>query len=567
MSLIGTLNIGKTALAATQAAIQTTSNNIANAGNADYTRQLARLSPGRDQVVRGGFFVGTGVELTAIQRQIDEALESRIRASVADDEAGQLTEQWLGRVEAVFNELSDQDLSTQLSSFFNSWSDLANKPQDIGLRQVVLQNGRSLAHWFQTVRTQLASLRGDADARLGALTQDADTLAQKVASLNAEIVQAEAGGNGQANALRDQRDAVLKQLSSLVDVRTQEQASGIIDVYVGSEPLVVATTSRGAALKQEVVEENLLTSVTFRATGGVMKLDGKGQLGALSDIRAQIDSVIAEVDRIAGATIFELNKLHAAGQGLEGFAAVTSTANVADPTAALNAAAADLDFAPSNGSFVVHVKDKATGLVTSTLVQVDLDGLDGDDTTLNSLAADLDAIASVGASVNGGRLRVAADSGAVEISFSQDSSGVLAAMGINAFFAGSDARDIAVNAALNERPQLLAAARNGQSGDNQTARAIAELERTAIRSLGGQTLKGTYESMINGVASRSSTARGNAEAARAVRETLETQREVLSGVSMDEEAINLMKYQRAYQGAARVVAAIDELMQTVLQLV
>ena len=86
-----------------------------------------------------GVFIGTGVNLDAVRRQIDEALESRLRGSVSDNNAADLTEQWLGRVEAVFNELGDDDLSTRLSTFFGSWSNLANKPQDMGMRQVVLQ--------------------------------------------------------------------------------------------------------------------------------------------------------------------------------------------------------------------------------------------------------------------------------------------------------------------------------------------------------------------------------------------------------------------------------------------
>ena len=567
MSLIGTLNVSKSALAVTQAAIQTTGNNIANAGNADYTRQVARQDAARDRQLRPGVFIGTGVNLTSIQRQIDEALEARIRASIADDEAASVAEQWIGRIEAVFNELTDQDLSTQLSAFFNAWSNLANQPHDIGLRQVVLQSGQSVAGWFQSVRTQLGQLRLDAGDRLTALTGEVDTLATRIADLNGQIVKAEAGGTGQSNGLRDQRDALLKQLASMVDVRTHERDAGVIDVFVGSEPLVIGTTSRGATLRQEAVDGTVTAIPVFRSTGGSMRLDGKGQLGALDRIRRQIDETIDAVDHLAGSLIFELNKLHAAGQGLEGFAAVSATRIVADPSAALNTPGADLDFKPVNGSFVVHVRDKTTGLLSSTLVEVDLDGLDGDDTTLDALAAALDAIDDISANVSGGRLSLSADSDAVEIRFSQDSSGVLAALGINGFFDGTDARDIAVNATLRARPQLIAAARNGQPGDNQTARAIAALETTPLASLSGQSLKGSYEQVINTLASESATAKGDSAASRAVRETLQAQRESLSGVSLDEEAINLMKYQRAYQGAARVVAAIDELMQTLLSLV
>jgi flagellar hook-associated protein 1 FlgK len=566
MSLTGALNIGKTALAVSQAAITVTGNNIANAGTDGYTRQVAKLSPARDRMLAPGTYVGTGVNLDTIQRQIDEALESRIRVSVSDSEAADVTQQWLGRVEAVFNELTDEDVSTQMSTFFNSWSNLANKPQDIGLRQIVLTNGADLASGIRGTRSQLSELRSDVDDRLQALVGDADTLAQKVADLNVEIVKAEGGGPGQANGLRDQRDAVLKQLAALVPVTTQEQPTGIVNVYVGSDPLVLNGTNRGITLRQETVDGEMTTAVVFKADGGELKLGGAGQLGALSDVRGRITTVIEQLDGVAGSLIFELNKLHATGQGLEGVGSVAATQTVAQTNVPLTSDLADLPFKPQNGSFVVHVKDKATGLSTSTLVKVDLDGLNGNDTTLDSLAADINAIANVSASSNNGRLSIATDSPAVEITFSQDTSGVLASLGVNGFFKGKDAQDIAVADSVAGNPRLLAAARNGQPADNQTARLIAQLETTAVATQGGQTIKQGYEGMVNGVAAAAATAANNADASKAVRETLETQRESLSGVSMDEEAINLMKYQRAYQGAAKLVQTVDELMQTLMQL-
>ena len=568
MSLIGTLSVGQSALAVQQAALQVTGNNIANAGNADYTRQVANLSPSRDQKIAPGMFIGTGVDLTGIKRQIDEALNSRLRSSVADHQAADTTQQWLGRVEATFNELTDQDLSTQMSKFFNSWSDLANKPQDIGLRQVVLQNGDTVAGQFTSLRTQLSGLQTDVDDRLTALTGDADQLAGQIADLNQQIVNAEGGSgdaNGGANGLRDRRDAVLKQLSNLMDVTSIED-KGVVNVYVGSEPLVIGTTNMGVALKKIADAKGQLTSeVVFKQNNGTMNVTS-GQIGALVSVRTQIGDTIGKTDTLAKNLIFELNKLHAAGQGLEGFSSVTSLFSANDPTAALNDPLSGLKFTPKNGSFVVHVKQKASGLETSTLVQVDLDGLNGNDTSFNSLAASLDAIGGISASINAGKLIVSADSSDVQVSFSQDSSGALAALGMNNFFTGSDARDIAVSQILKTQPTLLAAAKNGNQGDNQTALAIAGLESAKLGSLNGTSLKDNYQSMINGVAASAAAAKTNTEATATVQQTLESQREALSGVSMDEEAINLMRQQRAFQAASRVIAAVDEMLKTILQL-
>ncbi len=567
MSLIGALNIGKSALAVSQAAIQTTGNNIANVGNADYARQNARITPSKDQQFRPGIFLGTGINLEGVQRSIDEALEGRLRGSVSDNEAASTLEQWLGRVESVFNELTDQDLSTQLSTFFNSWSNLANKPQDVGLRQVVVQNGDSLASWISDLRGQLGELKADVDNRLTALTADADQVAGKIANLNSEIVLNEAGSGGEANGLRDQRDGLLKELSQLMDVQAKEQGNNGYSVYVGSEPLVINSDNRGVALRQDTnVDGGLETTVVFKASGGEMRIEG-GQIGALGDAREKIDSFIDQLDDLAGGLIFELNKLHSSGQGLEGLNNVTSTNVIDDATVALNDDKSGLDFKPANGSFVVHVKSKTSGLTTSTLVEVDLDGLNGDDTTLNDLTTTLDGIADLSATSAGGSLNIRTDSNDVEISFSQDSSGVLASLGIGTFFNGTDARTIALNQTLKEKPTLLAVAMNGEKGDNKTAVAIAGLESTKIQSLDGTTLKERYQGLVNDVSVAAAAAKNDAEATLVVKETLAAQREALSGVSLDEEAINLMKYQRSFQAASRLIAAVNELMDSIMNLV
>ena len=92
------------------------------------------------------------------------------------------------------------------------------------------------------------------------------------------------------------------------------------------------------------------------------------------------------------------------------------------------------------------------------------------------------------------------------------------------------------------------------------------LESQALASLSGASLKELYQSTINRLATSAAASRTNADATRVVKETLLAQREAVSGVSLDEEAINLIRQQRAFQGAARLIAAVDEMMATILQL-
>ena len=199
-------------------------------------------------------------------------------------------------------------------------------------------------------------------------------------------------------------------------------------------------------------------------------------------------------------------------------------------------------------------------------MQVDLDGV-GPRTTLDSLAADLNGVADVTATVAGGRLTIAGDSPAVEVSFSTDSSSVLASLGVGGFFAGDDARTIALAPDVEARPDRVAASRDG-TGDNRSALAIAALRDDATAGPGGNaTIASAYERVVNSVAADTDAAKSDAQSAEAIRQTLSAHREALSGVSLDEEGLNLIRYQRAYQAAARVVSTVDDLLQEVLNLV
>lgn len=565
MSLISSLNIGRNALAVQQAAIQVTTNNIANAGNPDYTRQTAGISPNNDQQYRPGLFLGTGVNLTSVNRQIDNALLARLRGATSDNAGAYTAQSWLARVESVFNALGSNGLSSQMSEFFNGWSKLAGSPQDLGLRQIVLTNGTTLARSMNDVRRQLTGLRTDLDHRIEAQARNADDLASRIADLNSRITVSEGGLSGQANGLRDQRDALIRQLSELMDVSTTVDGNSV-NVFVGSQPLVLGTTARGVSVRQTTGPGGVETSLVFREDGSTVIPVKGGELGGLMSARSTVLEITGRLDGVAKSLIFELNKLHSSGQGLTGITTVSSTNSVLNAGARLDSAAAGLPFPVQNGSFVVTVTDNATGLTTSKLIRVDLSPGASPPTSLNDLAAQL-ADSNITATVAGGQLTIGAASPDVTLTFSQDSSGILAALGINTFFTGTDAATIAVNATLAANPSLLAAARNSSPGDNQTALAIAALDTQRFESAGGLTLRQIYDTMISNIAASTSSAKTVAEGTALVLQTLQAQREALSGVSLDEESINLIKQQRAFQGAARIISTVDELMQTVLNLV
>src|SRR3984957_2998097 len=199
MSLIGALDAGSTALAAQQAAIQVVGNNLANAANPNYDEEQAVLTETPTTQYGAGVSIGTGVDLTAVQRQVDDALNERLRSSMSDNSSATAGQTWLTQVESAFNALSGQDVGSQMNTFLSSWSQLANNPTDTGQRQVVLQDGQTLASSFQSLSGQLDDLQSSINTQLAGQTNVANGLAQQVATLNEQIAVSEAGTSGQNN--------------------------------------------------------------------------------------------------------------------------------------------------------------------------------------------------------------------------------------------------------------------------------------------------------------------------------------------------------------------------------
>jgi flagellar hook-associated protein 1 FlgK len=565
MSLIGALNIASNALATQSTAVQVTGNNIANAGNANYTRQVTNLSPAGEQQIQQGLFVGEGVQIDSIKRQIDTALQGRLNSATSDNSSANASETYLSQAESAINALGPANLSTQLTGFFGTWSSLANNPQNTGLRQVVVQSGQTLAQAFAGLSGQLTDIQGNVTQQLTGDLKQANSLAQQIATLNGQIVTAQGGAIGSANSLLDQRDAAVSKLSKLVNVTTTAQSNGTLNVYIGSELLVQGTDDRGLTLTQNTNGTSNTPTITFtddKSTAAVTS----GEIGGLLGIQGQIAGISTQLDTQANGLIFELNKLHASGQGTQGFTAVTATNAVADPAVALDSPQSGLTNVPNNGSLVVHVTDTATGLSTSTLVKVSLSGNPATDTTLTSLQGELAGVNGVNASIANGKLTIRAANPGQQISFSQDSSGTLAALGINTFFTGSGAGTIGVNQTVANNPALVAAALNGDTGDNQTANAIAKLNTTPVASLNGTSLSDSYQAMVTGVANSVANAKTDSTSTQAVVQTLTSQKSALSGVSLDEEAVNLIQQQNAYSAAARLITTVRDMLTSLMSI-
>ena len=575
MALISSaLTTGRNALLSYQSALQVVGNNIANAGNVDYARQTADLSAVMGAGVGSGLQPGAGVTLTGLQRHVDEALENRLRAATGDVSSAAAERDALARVEVHFDDLSGAGISEKLVSFFNALSDVQNAPDDLAIRAVAVSSADALTSALRSARAELSELSQDLNGEVEIAVEEADRIATEIAELNAEIVAVEAGGQGQANALRDRRDALLRELSELFDVAVREQPDGSINVYVGSEPLVQHGNSRGLTTVDELDGEFIRTTVRFADTNSRINAAGGTIEGLITARDTHAITQIAELDNLAAAIIAEVNTIHADGQGLTPFTSLLSAHTVDDTGAALNSTQAGLRNAPVNGSFYIVVADDATNSSLAYRIDVDLDG-QGEDISLEDLAADInDQVSGMTASITvDQRLSLTADAGLSFTfghdgeQFREDSSHVLAALGINTLFEGSSAADIAVREHLQADAGLLAAATMNRVGDGNNAGRMAAVIDTNSELLNNASVLQAYNSIANAVASAGSSANEALEAASAIQSALRAQRESVSGVSVDEETIELLRFERAFQGAARYVSTVDELMQEMLALV
>ena len=566
MSFGGSFQIGRSALAAYQAALSVTGQNIANIANPDYTRQSGRLSAlyGGSQ---GNVQYGAGVQIDQLTRHTDAALESRLRLSQASRASSEVIYQTLSLTEASYNELSDQDISSLLSEFFAQFSDLETSPQSSSGRNLTIATADSLINNLQRQRAGLVNQIEDLNDTTESTVEIANDLAAQVASLNEQIVKQEANGTS-ASALRDRRDALLRDLGELMDIQVREQDNGTVNVYIGSEPLLEFNRSRGLIVETELESGTERAEVRFADThGSVMISDGKLN-GLLTARDTYLQDQIDRLDTLAGGIIYEVNRIQSTGVGLSGYEQLISEYDVLDTTATLNTTAAGLPFPLENGTFIVHMRNSSTGEEITRQIHIDLDGLNGNDTTLASLTADLNAIPGLTATVTtDNRLQLTAADGQ-EMWFGEDSSGALAALGVASFFSGQTAEDMAINTGIRGNPSLIASSLTGElnDGDNAGRFAALALNTTTSSLLGNRSIQDYHETLITDLSVETAAALTDSEAAEAVYESLYSQREAISGVNLDEEALNLTKYETAYQGAARYLSVVDSLTDEIMAL-
>ncbi|WP_166830357.1 flagellar hook-associated protein FlgK [Thalassoroseus pseudoceratinae] len=564
MSLNGTLSTAGRSLEVFSAGVQVTGENIANSGTPGYIREEIALETG-GSYSNGNLLFGIGVLGQGVQQQIDLYLEGRLYSASTDAAAADARQEIYKQLEVELRELGDSDLSTSLSEFQQSLANLADEPESDSLRSIAVQQGQELANDILDLRARVDQLQQDQTGRIGSLVEEANGLIDEIARLNPRIAGLEAASNfsSDAGGERSQRYAAMSRLAEIVPVRFRENPSGTVDVYSGSNYLLLTGSTQHLEVTRTSENGTVTSSVVVSVTQADVSRSG-GEIRGLIEGRDDIlGGFVEQLDQFASGLISEFNRLHASGEGTAAFSTLTSLNEVSDTSAALNVV--DLPTTPEHGEFEVKIQNELTGLVETTTIPIDLDGI-GADTSLDDLQATLDAIPNLSATVTPrGQLQLDAASG-YTFSFANDSSGVLAGLGLNTFFTGADSSSIGVNAAIVQNADLLATGQGGGPSDGRNASRLAEFLDGPVEGFNGRTLTEFYESVVTDVAQSAASEETLSQGLATYRDSLQSQRDQFSGVSLDEEALKLIEFQHSYQAAARIISTVDELMQVMLNL-
>ena len=536
-------------LLAFQRALATTSHNITNANTEGYSRQTVSLGTRTPQLVGNGY-VGKGVDVTAINRVYDNFLVTQVNDRTSSTSEFEAFHAIASQIDSTFGNV-DVGLAPALDNFFNSLHDVANNPTSTPARQVLLSEASSLNNKFHTLNTQVEDLRSGINRQLESVTTSLNGIATSIADLNKAIVTAKgAAGGGQPNDLMDQRDVLVRNLAELTNVTTLPQSDGSLNVYVGTgQSLVLGgsasqiTTTRNEFDPTEVefslVTGSTVSPITAQLTGG--------KIGGLLDVRRNLlDTTQDALGRVAVSLANTFNTQHQLGDDLNGNAGglFFNDVDVSAPTVL-----------PSTNN------NAASGAINITLNDVN---------QLNVSEYRLDYDGS-----NFSLLRMS-DLSIVDTFTTADLPRTTATEGFTLDLTGSVAsgdqfmirpvRYAAANIdlAINDPAKVAAAGSGNAVGDNSNALALAALQSQNTMGVGTTTFLGAYGELVSDVGVKTHQSLVSGEAQRGLLNYAVDAQQGLSGVNLDEEAANLIKYQQAYQASARVISVVDTLFQTLI---
>lgn len=523
------LSIGSSALMAYRQALDVTAHNIANANTPGYVRQAAQLQerPG----TTGGVVAGT------ITRNFDQILSTRLLGDNASFSRLDSFHTLSTRLDKIFSD-ADLGLATPLQEFYASLNTLAANPDSVAARQTVLSKAETLTARFDQLQAELDSQSSEINSRLSQTVGEINNYATSIADINERIQLA--GQNGQApNDLYDQRDQLIDEISQRIGISTTRNPDGTVNVFTGTgQPLVLGTRAESLSVGPDKFGSGL--EIFHKGVSLTAQISG-GSIGGLLDYRREmLEPAYNQLGRLAAGLSESVNAQHV--QGEDGYGQPGGNLFVPIQTTGLAASS--------------NTGTAAVSMAYTNSAQLGTDDYllqyDGSAWSLK-LRSSGQSIALSGSGTAGDPL--------VAAGFSMTVSGGASA---GDQFLIQPTHDAAsrLQLAITD-PQHLAAATPGGS-DNGNARALAALSNANTLNGGRSSVIADFTAMVTRIGTQTQGAQMSRDAAGAIQQRTLSERDSISGVNLDEEAADLVRFQQAYQAAAQLVQTANEMLQTLM---
>ncbi len=561
-----TIDIALRALSAQQSAISVLNHNIANANTPGYSRQRAIMEatpaflvPTFSSMISRSQ-VGSGVEIKSIDRIRDLFIDAQIQKENGALMDAAVRQSTFDKLQIIFNEPSNTGLNNLISRFWETWQDLTSDPRDLSSRAAVIQQGLALTNMLNRDYVQITEVRADLHRQAALKVADVNAIAEKLAQLNGQIQRAQLGGQ-KPNDLLDQREALLEQLSGLVKFNSVVNDDNSVSVFVSDQELVNRTDYRTMTTTVDVAFQ-----LTIEWADNAMVVDpGSGELKGIQDSgNTVITAQLAQLDALAVKIRDEVNALHQTGFDLAGTTGVAFFAGTGalDMTVA-GALQADATLLAAAG------QPNASGDSTVALAIAQLQHITTEVDALSELSTGV-ALPTAGITIQ----RLTAPTATAGITYTLTSPGA-GQLTLSAVIGGTPvSQTVSVADMTTVGDQTLdftslgiRIALRGTGPGATAANIITDLTAAPtdqITVASRVTVDDTYQQNIAalGIDARSIDATVANEAALVG--SLQRRRESISGVSLDEAAANLIRYQRAYEAAARVITVADEMIQVLI---
>lgn len=543
------LSIGQSALAAAQVGLATAGHNIANAATPGYSRQSVVQAASMPQNFGYGF-LGQGTEIATVKRIYSEFLGSQVRATQASKSG---TDSYYTQIRQIDNLLADSSagLSPTLQDFFKGVQELAANPAAVPSRQAMLSSAEALAARFRGLDGRLDEIRQGVSSQISSSVDVINAYAKQIAQLNSAIEKVQGTANDKpANDLLDQRDQLVLELAREIKATVVKQDGGGYNVFIGNgQPLVVGVQAFALKAVASLTDVSR-TEVAYVTNGnpvilGEQSLAG-GRLGGLIAFRNQsLDPAQNALGRVAIGLASTFNAQHRLGQDINGnpggdfFTAASplvSASRANTGTAALTASISDVS------------------QLTTSDYRLQFDGSNYRVTRLTDGA--ITTFSTFPQTVDGVDFNLASGSPAAGDDFLiRPTANGAAAFGV----------------AITDPARIAAAATpvppdTSGVGDNRNALLLAALQTSNTLAGGTTTYQGAFAQLVSSVGNKTRELEVTSSAeGKLLAESVRAQQSE-SGVNLDEEAANLLRYQQAYQAAGKVMQIASQMFDVLLSL-